>query len=77
MTPKATILTTDEIRRALTRIAHEIVERNRGAENLALIGIHTRGIPLAARLAAKLGELEGVDVPTGRLDITLYRDDLT
>ncbi|WP_216319701.1 bifunctional pyr operon transcriptional regulator/uracil phosphoribosyltransferase PyrR [Deinococcus aestuarii] len=77
MTPKATILTADEVRRALTRIAHEIVERNRGAENLALIGIHTRGIPLADRLAAKLSELEGVDVPTGRLDITLYRDDLT
>ncbi|BDP42391.1 bifunctional protein PyrR [Deinococcus aetherius] len=77
MTPKATILTADEVRRALTRIAHEIVERNKGAENLALIGIHTRGIPLAGRLAAKLSELEGVDVPTGRLDITLYRDDLT
>lgn len=77
MTPKATILSGDEVRRALTRIAHEIVERNRGAEQLALIGIHTRGIPLAARLAAKLSELEGVEVPTGRLDITLYRDDLT
>lgn len=77
MTPKATILTADEVRRALTRIAHEIIERNKGAENLALIGIHTRGIPLAARLAHKLGELEGVTVPTGMLDITLYRDDLS
>ncbi|GAA5513326.1 bifunctional protein PyrR [Deinococcus carri] len=77
MTPKATILTADEVRRALTRIAHEIIERNRGAENLALIGIHTRGIPLAHRLAQKLGELEGVEVPTGMLDITLYRDDLS
>ncbi len=75
--PKATILTNDETRRALTRIAHEIIERNKGAEQLALIGIHTRGIPLALRLAAKLAELEGVDVPTGRLDITLYRDDLS
>lgn len=65
------------MRRALTRIAHEILERNKGAENLALIGIHTRGIPIAARLAAKLQELEGVDVPLGRLDITLYRDDLS
>jgi len=77
MTPKATILTADEVRRALTRIAHEIIERNKGAEQLALIGIHTRGIPLAERLAQKLGELEGVTVPTGMLDITLYRDDLS
>ncbi|AZI42772.1 bifunctional pyr operon transcriptional regulator/uracil phosphoribosyltransferase PyrR [Deinococcus psychrotolerans] len=74
---KASILSADEMRRALTRIAHEILERNKGAENLALIGIHTRGIPIAARLAAKLQELEGVDVPLGRLDITLYRDDLS
>ncbi|MBZ9714224.1 bifunctional pyr operon transcriptional regulator/uracil phosphoribosyltransferase PyrR [Deinococcus multiflagellatus] len=77
MTPKATILTADEVRRALTRIAHEIIERNKGAQALALIGVHTRGIPLAARLAQKLSELEGVDVPTGMLDITLYRDDLS
>ncbi|NTY01560.1 bifunctional pyr operon transcriptional regulator/uracil phosphoribosyltransferase PyrR [Deinococcus sp. JMULE3] len=77
MTPKATILTADEVRRALTRIAHEIIERNKGAENLALIGVHTRGIPLARRLAEKLSSLEGVDVPTGMLDITLYRDDLS
>lgn len=77
MIPKATILTADEVRRALTRIAHEIVERNKGAENLALIGIHTRGIPLAARLARKLEDLEGVSIPTGMLDITLYRDDLS
>ena len=75
--PKATILSRDEIRRALTRVAHEIIERNKGAENLAVIGIHTRGIPLARRLAAKLSELEGVEVPQGRLDITLYRDDLS
>ncbi|GHG23349.1 bifunctional pyr operon transcriptional regulator/uracil phosphoribosyltransferase [Deinococcus indicus] len=77
MTPKAIILTPDEVRRALTRIAHEIIERNKGAENLALIGVHTRGIPLARRLAEKLSALEGVDVPTGMLDITLYRDDLS
>ena len=74
---KASILTSEELRRALTRIAHEILERNKGAQGLALVGIHTRGIPLAARLAAKLRELEGVDVPLGRLDITLYRDDLS
>ncbi|MFC4424619.1 bifunctional pyr operon transcriptional regulator/uracil phosphoribosyltransferase PyrR [Deinococcus navajonensis] len=75
--PKATILSADEVRRAMTRIAHEIIERNKGAENLAIIGIHTRGIPLATRLAAKLNELEGVEIPTGMLDITLYRDDLS
>ena len=74
---KASILTADELRRALTRIAHEILERNKGAEGLALVGVHTRGIPLAARLAEKLRELEGVEVPLGRLDITLYRDDLS
>lgn len=77
MTPKAIILTADEVRRAMIRVAHEIIERNKGAESLAVIGIHTRGIPLAERLASKLSELEGVNVPTGVLDITLYRDDLT
>lgn len=75
--PKAVILSAEDTRRALTRIAHEIIERNKGAENLAIIGIHTRGIPLAERLAVKLGELEGVEVPRGMLDITLYRDDLS
>ncbi|WP_261664244.1 bifunctional pyr operon transcriptional regulator/uracil phosphoribosyltransferase PyrR [Deinococcus sp. Marseille-Q6407] len=75
--PKAVILDSHEVRRAMTRIAHEIIERNKGAEGLALIGVHTRGIPLAERLAAKLSELEGVEVPTGSLDITLYRDDLS
>ncbi len=77
MSAKAVILSPEELRRALTRIAHEILERNKGAEHLALIGIHTRGIPIAQRLAAKLQELEGVEVPLGRLDITLYRDDLS
>lgn len=74
---KSTLLSADEMRRALTRVAHEILERNKGAHDLALIGIHTRGIPLAARLASKLRELEGVAVPIGQLDITLYRDDLS
>ncbi|MFC3832463.1 MULTISPECIES: bifunctional pyr operon transcriptional regulator/uracil phosphoribosyltransferase PyrR [Deinococcus] len=77
MPAKATILSADEVRRALTRIAHEIVERNKGAQDLAIIGVHTRGIPLAERLASKLSELEGVEIPTGMLDITLYRDDLS
>jgi pyrimidine operon attenuation protein/uracil phosphoribosyltransferase len=66
----------DRVSRSLTRIAHEIVERNRGVEDLALVGIRARGVPLAARLAAELRALTGVDVPTGALDITLYRDDL-
>jgi pyrimidine operon attenuation protein/uracil phosphoribosyltransferase len=66
----------DRIARSLTRIAHEIMERNRGVEDLALVGIRARGVPIAARLAAHLREIAGVDVPTGSLDITLYRDDL-
>ena len=62
--------------RALTRIAHEILERNRGVDELALVGIRTRGVPLARRLARILREINGDEVPTGALDITLYRDDL-
>lgn len=62
--------------RSLARMAHEIVERNRGVDELALIGIRTRGVPLAKRLAASVREITGVDVPVGSLDITLYRDDL-
>lgn len=65
-----------DIRRALVRIAHEIMERNRGAERLMLVGIRNRGVPLSRRLAAMIKELEGVEVPLGELDITLYRDDL-
>ncbi len=65
-----------EIRRAITRIAHEIVERNRGVDELVLAGIHTRGVPLARRLAEKIQEFEGRAVPVGALDIGLYRDDL-
>ena len=66
----------DRISRSVTRIAHEILERNRGVEDLALVGIHARGVPIAARLAVGLRELSGVDVPTGALDIGLYRDDV-
>jgi pyrimidine operon attenuation protein/uracil phosphoribosyltransferase len=66
----------DRISRALTRIAHEIVERNRGVEKLALVGVRSRGVPLARRLAQALNGISGEDVPTGALDITLYRDDL-
>jgi pyrimidine operon attenuation protein/uracil phosphoribosyltransferase len=62
--------------RTLTRIAHEILERNRGVEELALVGIRTRGVPIAKRLAKAIHEINGHEVPTGALDITLYRDDL-
>ena len=63
--------------RALKRIAHEIVEKNKGAENLALIGIHRRGVPIAKRIAGYINEFEGVNVDIGTLDITFYRDDLS
>ena len=66
-----------KIRRALVRIAHEIVEKNKGTDNLALIGIRRRGVPLAERLARIIKEIEGATLPVGILDITLYRDDLT
>jgi pyrimidine operon attenuation protein / uracil phosphoribosyltransferase len=71
----ARILDAEQIRRALKRIAHEIVERNAGTENLAVIGIHTRGVPLAERLAVILSDIEGPPPPVGALDISLYRDD--
>ena len=70
------VMDADRIARTLTRIAHEIVERNRGVEDLALVGVRTRGVHLARRLAQSLREITGHDVPTGTLDITLYRDDL-
>jgi len=70
------VMEADGIRRALVRIAHEIVERNRGAGDVALVGIRRRGVPLAQRLARSLLEISGGEVPTGALDITLYRDDL-
>ena len=74
---KAVVLDNEGIRRALTRIAHEIIERNKGTENLALIGIRSRGVPLARRLAQRILQIEGREVPVGMLDITLYRDDLS
>jgi pyrimidine operon attenuation protein/uracil phosphoribosyltransferase len=70
------VLDADRISRALTRIAHEILERNHGVDELALIGIRTRGVPLARRLAQTIREVSHHDIPTGALDITLYRDDL-
>jgi pyrimidine operon attenuation protein/uracil phosphoribosyltransferase len=70
------VMDADRISRALTRIAHEIVERNRGVDNVALVGVRSRGVPLARRLAKSLQDITGDQVPTGALDITLYRDDL-
>ena len=66
----------DRVARSITRIAHEILERNRGVEDIALVGIRARGVPIAQRLARELAGLTGVQVPTGALDITLYRDDI-
>ena len=73
---KATIMDADGIRRALLRIAHEIVEKNKGTKDLVLVGIRTRGVFIAARIATEIARIEGADPPRGVLDITLYRDDL-
>ncbi|CEH32075.1 transcriptional regulator [Aneurinibacillus migulanus] len=74
---KNVLLDEAAMRRALTRIAHEIIERNKGVENCVLIGIRTRGIYLAQRLAERVAQIEGQRIAVGELDITLYRDDLT
>lgn len=74
---KAQVMTAAEIERTLVRLAHEIVERNNGTKNLALIGIRRRGVPLAERLAKSIREFEKAQVPVGYLDINLYRDDLS
>jgi pyrimidine operon attenuation protein/uracil phosphoribosyltransferase len=70
------VLTEDEIRRAVRRIAHEIAERNHGLDEVVLVGLRTRGVPLAERLAAAIAEFERTNVPVGTLDIGLYRDDI-
>lgn len=76
MREKARVMNEMEVRRAIARIAHEILEKNQGTENLALIGIQTRGVSLAQRIARKIQEIEKKEVPVGMLDITLYRDDV-
>jgi pyrimidine operon attenuation protein/uracil phosphoribosyltransferase len=73
---KAQLMDSDDIARAITRIAHQILERNRGASDLILVGIRTRGAPLAERIAGAMEAIEGREIPVGILDITLYRDDL-
>ena len=74
---KAVLMDSECIRRALTRISHEIVEKNKGVENIVLVGIRTRGVPIAERLAENIAKIEGQKPPVGVLDITLYRDDLS
>jgi pyrimidine operon attenuation protein/uracil phosphoribosyltransferase len=75
-TAQRTVLEAADVARALTRIAHEVLERNKGADGLVLLGIPSRGVPLAHRLAARIAEVEGSHVPVGSLDVTMYRDDL-
>lgn len=77
MIVKAELMTAEDMSRALKRISHQIIERNHGADNLVLLGVKRRGLPLAQRLAKNILAIEGVTVPVGELDITLYRDDLT
>ena len=73
---KSRVMEPGDVRRALSRIAHEIIEKNRGTEDLVLVGIRTRGAPLADRIASSIASFEGVDLPSGALDVTLYRDDV-
>ncbi len=74
---KSIIMNQADIRRTLARISHEIIERNRSTRNLMLVGVHTRGVPLANRLAENIKTFEGTEVIVGSLDISLYRDDIT
>ena len=76
-TEKAVLMDGEAIRRSLVRISHEIVEKNKGVENIVLVGIRTRGVPIAERLADAIEKIEGTRPPVGVLDITLYRDDLS
>ncbi len=74
---KTVLMDETAVNRAITRLSHEIIERNKGAENVALIGVKTRGVPFASKIAGELSRLENATVPVGKLDITLYRDDLS
>ena len=74
--PRAQVMSADDVRRAVTRIAHEIVERNHGLEDIALVGLQTGGAPLARRLAETLEQIEGTAVPIGTIDVAFYRDDI-
>ena len=74
---KARIMSQEDVERTLVRLAHQIIEKNKGTENLCFVGIKTRGVPLARRLAANIKNITGDDIPVGILDITLYRDDVS
>ena len=74
---KNVLMDADAMRRAIVRISHEIIEKNKGVEEVVLVGIHTLGVPLAERLAAAIEKIEDVKVPVGMVDITMYRDDLS
>jgi pyrimidine operon attenuation protein/uracil phosphoribosyltransferase len=74
---RKTLMTSEDIRRTLTRIAHEIIEQNKTLEDLTLVGMHTRGVPLARRLANLIKTFEGPEIPVGAVDISPYRDDLS
>ncbi len=73
---KTRVMEADDVRRALVRVSHEIVERNKGTDDLVIVGIRTRGAPLAERVASTIASFEGVDILSGALDVTLYRDDV-
>lgn len=77
MNLKANLLDDKAVKRSLIRISHEIIERNKGVEEVVLVGIKRRGYPLAQRIAREINNIEGVDIPVGSVDITFYRDDLT
>ena len=74
---KTVLMDAQAIKRALTRISHEIIEKNKGVKDIVIVGIRTRGVPLAERIATEIEKIEGTKVPVGILDITLYRDDLS
>lgn len=77
LTEKTVLMDAQAIKRALTRISHEIIEKNKGVQDVVLVGIRTRGVPLSERIAAEIEKIEGTKIPVGILDITLYRDDLS
>ncbi|WP_027701528.1 bifunctional pyr operon transcriptional regulator/uracil phosphoribosyltransferase PyrR [Metaclostridioides mangenotii] len=76
MVEKALLMDEKAMARAITRISHEIIEKNKGVEDVVLVGVRTRGVPISKRIAKKIGQIEGAEVKTGFIDITLYRDDL-
>jgi pyrimidine operon attenuation protein/uracil phosphoribosyltransferase len=76
MDERTKVMEEDDVRRAIRRISHEIVERNKGAREVVVVGIRTRGVPLSLRIAETIAGIEGLEIPVGRLDITLYRDDI-